>query len=86
MPTHKSAEKRMRQTKVKNERNRKARATLRTATKSALESTKKGDKVATTNLEKKAVSLIAKAVNKKLMKKKTGARKISRLTKALKKA
>lgn len=87
MATHKSAEKRHRQSLKKRDRNRQAKSTLRSAIKSALTlATEKGDKDAVTVALRKATRLLDKAAVHGVLHKKTAARHISRLTKRVKSA
>ena len=81
MATHASAEKRNKQNIKRNARNKQARSTLRSAVKEVTVAVSKKDAAAVQSTLKVATSLLAKAANKKLVHKKTAARKISRLTK-----
>ena len=81
MATHASAEKRDKQNKKRNARNKQARSTLRSAVKEVGTAISKKDSAVLQTSLKTATSLLAKAANKKLVHKKTAARKISRLTK-----
>ena len=77
MPQHKSAIKRLRQSKKRNAHNRARRSTMKTLMKSVLESTEKVD------AEKKlreAVSFIDRVSLKGILHKNTAARKKARLT------
>lgn len=77
MPQHKSAIKRLRQSKKRNAHNRARRSTMKTLMKSVLESTEKAD------AEKKlreAVSFIDRVSLKGILHKNTAARKKARLT------
>lgn len=79
MATYPSAEKRHRQNIKRRDRNRHARATVRTAIKSAIETAKSGDKEAAELKAKKASSLLDKAVVHGLLHKNTVRRTISRM-------
>jgi len=79
MATHASAEKRNRQNKRINARNRKTRATMRSAIKEVVASVAAKDAPKAKENLKKTTSLIAKAGNKGLLHKKNVARKVSRL-------
>jgi small subunit ribosomal protein S20 len=85
MATHKSAAKRHRQSLKKKARNRFAKATIRTTSKSALEAAQSGNKEEAKTALKIATRSIAKASVHGTLHKKTAARKISRLTKRVNK-
>lgn len=81
MATHKSAEKRDRQNKIRRERNISAKSALRTKVKTvdaAVEGKKKTEAAAAL---KAAAPALAKAASKGIIHKKNASRKISRLTK-----
>ncbi|MBI5206534.1 MAG: 30S ribosomal protein S20 [Candidatus Firestonebacteria bacterium] len=78
MPTHKSAEKRMRADKKRNLVNSSTKSTLKTLRINVLKSKTKDDAIM--NL-KKAISSIDKAACKGIIHKNSAARKVSRLTK-----
>jgi len=79
---HKSALKRIRQSLVKRERNRNAKAALRTVIKKFRATVDKDPEEARKVLEK-AIPVISKAASKGIIHKKTASRNISRLTKKL---
>jgi small subunit ribosomal protein S20 len=79
MPTHKSAKKRQIQNVKKNAANREARSTIRTAVKTTLELSQKGDKAKAAEAAKAATRLLDKAVSKGLVHKNNAARRVSRL-------
>ena len=80
MATHKSAEKRHKQSLVRRDRNRRALSTIRTSIKSALSAAKSGAGD-TSAILSKAVSLIDSAGAKRLLHPNAAARTISRLQK-----
>ena len=80
MATHKSAEKRHRQSLKRNEQNRQNRQTIRSAMKKVQVLAESGDTDGAKTAAKEATSLLAKAANKGLVKKNTASRTISRLT------
>lgn len=82
MATHKSAIKRNRQNIKRRAKNTSSRSTLKTAAKKVL--TSKTKEEALKNL-RAAISLLAKAGQKKLIHKKSASRKISRLTQRINK-
>lgn len=85
MATHKSAEKRHRQSLKRKARNRFAKATIRTTTRSAVEAAQAGKKEEAKAGLRAATKTIAKAGVKGTLHKKTAARKISRLAKRVNK-
>jgi len=81
LATHKSAEKRDRQSKVRRERNIAAKSAIKTKVKSILAAVEDNNKENSVNALKATVPALAKAAAKGLIHKKNAARKISRLTK-----
>lgn len=81
MATHKSAEKRHRQSLKRRTRNRNARSTIRTQIRTVLETITSGDAAAAQEKAKKAASLLDKAVVHGLLHRKTAQRTLSRLDK-----
>jgi len=79
LANHKSTLKRIKQNKVKNLRNK----SIKTQVKNIIKSVKAADSDAAKNVFIKAQSIIDRAAKKKVIHKKTAARKISRLTKAI---
>jgi len=86
MATHKSAEKRARQSVKKNALNRSRKTKVLTATKEVTAAIVKKDEAGAKKALSKATSTIARAAQKGTLHKKTASRKISRLAKATKKA
>ena len=84
MANHKSALKRNKQSLVRRERNRQAKATLRTIVKSFNTAVAKDPETAK-ELLASAVPAIAKAASKGIIHKNAASRKISRLSKKLNK-
>ncbi len=84
MATHKSAEKRARQSALRNARNRSARSTLRTALKKYRQLVEDKDVQAAAADYPKVQQIIDKAVSKGLLHANTAARHKSRLAAALK--
>ena len=80
MATHKSAEKRDRQSKVRRERNVAAKSAIKTKVKSVLEAVESKNKDNAVNALKATVPSLSKAAAKGLIHKKNASRKISRLT------
>ena len=80
MATHKSAEKRDRQSKVRRERNVAAKSAIKTKVKSVLEAVEGKNKDNAVNALKVTVPSLSKAAAKGLIHKKNASRKISRLT------
>lgn len=83
MANHRSAEKRHRQNLKRNERNRQAKAAIRTTLKRASTAAASGDKDAAQVLAKKASSLLDKAAVHGILHKNTVQRTISRLYKSI---
>ena len=83
MANHPSALKRHRQSLKRRDRNRYARASIRTAIKSTLSSIETGDANAAKESAQKATSLIDKAVVHGVLHKNNAKRRISRLYKKL---
>ena len=81
MATHKSAEKRDRQSKVRRERNIAAKSAVKTKVKSVLTAVESKSKEDSAGALKSAINTLAKAGSKRIIHKKTASRKISRLTK-----
>lgn len=79
MANHKSAVKRTRQNKVRNERNTVKRSATRTAIKKVREAIEAGDKAKANELLVNAQKLIAKLAKANIVKKNNAARKTSRL-------
>ena len=80
MPSHKSAEKRVRQNVKKREVNRQNRSSLRTQIKKLRAALESQDKNLSVELLIPTISLIDKSVNKGVLHKNTAARYKSRLT------
>ena len=80
MATHKSAEKRDRQSKVRRERNVAAKSAIKTKVKSVLEAVESKNKDNAVNALKATVPSLSKAAAKGLIHKKNASRTISRLT------
>ncbi len=81
MATHKSAEKRDRQSKVRRERNAAAKSAIKTRVKAVLSAVDDKNKDKSVSALKETVPALAKAASKGLIHKKNASRKISRLTK-----
>jgi small subunit ribosomal protein S20 len=81
LATHKSAEKRDRQSKVRRERNMAAKSAVKTKVKAVLAAVAAKDKEKSLNAMKETAPALAKAAAKGLIHKKNASRKISRLTK-----
>ena len=81
MANHKSAEKRHRQSKIRNARNTHIRSTMRSYVKKVRTAIADGDLDTAKTLLEKAVPYIDKAATKGVIHKATASRKISRLTK-----
>jgi small subunit ribosomal protein S20 len=79
MANHKSAEKRVRQTKVKTERNRFYKTRIKNVTKDVLSAIEAADKTKAAEAMKTANKYIHHCVSKGVLKKTTAARKVSRL-------
>jgi small subunit ribosomal protein S20 len=84
MAHHKSAEKRIRQTPKRTERNRANNSRIKTEVKKAETAIASGDKTAAAAALKAAMPVMQRGVQKGVMHRNTVARKISRLTKRLK--
>jgi len=84
MAHHKSAEKRIRQTPKRTERNRANVSRIRTEVKKAETAIATGDKTSAAAALKAAMPVMQRGVQKGVMHRNTVARKISRLTKRLK--
>ncbi len=84
MAQHKSAEKRIRQTKRRTEVNRARTSRMRSAVKEAETAVASGDKAAAVKALKASEPELMRAVKAGLVKKNTASRKISRLTKRIK--
>ena len=80
MPHHKSAKKRVRQTKVRTARNVSLLSETRTAIKKVRLAITEKDKTTAATLLTNAQSLLAKLAKKGVIKQNTAARKTSRLT------
>ncbi len=80
MANVKSAKKRIRQIKVRTERNRDRVSRIRTYVRSAEEAIASGDKGAAETAVRAAMPELHRGVTKGVLHKKTAARKISRLT------
>ena len=83
MANHKSALKRNRQNIRKRERNKVHRTQSRTAAKKVLEAVSAGDKDAAAQQLKASVRTISKVASKGVLHKRTAARKISNLSRAV---
>jgi len=81
LATHKSAEKRDRQSKVRRERNVAAKSAIKTKVKTVLAAVDGKNKETSAAALKATVPHLAKAAAKGLIHKKNASRKISRLTK-----
>jgi len=86
MSNHKSADKRMRQNEKRRARNRREKSKLKTSVRIVRDSIAGGDVAAASTSLPQAVSQIAKAASKGVIKKRTAARKMSRLAKAVNRA
>jgi len=84
MATHKSAEKKIRQTAVRTERNKSRLSKMKTFIKKVEQAIKAKDKDKAKVALKEAESVIAVTAQKGVVKKETAARKTSRLSKAVK--
>ncbi|OBV28649.1 30S ribosomal protein S20 [Helicobacter sp. CLO-3] len=85
MANHKSAQKRIRQTETRTERNRYYRTRIKNITKALRESIANKDLPKAQEAFKVANKELHKFVSKGILKKNTAARKVSRLNAALKK-
>ena len=83
MATHKSAEKRDRQSKKNRERNAAAKSAIKTKIKSVLKAAETKNKEAATRELKATIPALDKAAVKGVIHKKNASRKISRLTKKI---
>lgn len=81
MATHKSAEKRARQNKVRSIRNASKKTRIKSTLKKLDDALKGNNKAAAEETLKKASSLISKGASKGVLRKRTASRKISRLSK-----
>ena len=81
MANHKSAEKRHRQSKIRNARNTHIRSTMRSYVKKVRTAVAEGDLDSAKSLLEKTIPYIDKAATKGVIHKATASRKISRLTK-----
>ncbi len=86
MANHKSAEKRVRQTEKRTERNRARKAKVKTLTKKVETAIVAKDKSEATSTLKAATRMLQKTASKGTLHKNTVARRISRLTKRVNKA
>ena len=84
MPSHRSAEKRVRNTAKRTAINKARRSQIRSAIRSVEEALAAGDKKAATAALKAAEPQIMRGVSKGVIHKNTGSRKVSRLTARLK--
>jgi small subunit ribosomal protein S20 len=80
MPSHKSAEKRVRVTAKRTAVNKARRSQIRSAIRSVEEALAAGDKKAAAEALKAAEPQIMRGVSKGVVHKNTGSRKVSRLT------
>jgi small subunit ribosomal protein S20 len=78
----KSALKRIRQDKKRNQRNQSAKSTVRTATRAFRETLEEGDAAKTQTSLRAATRTLSKAASKGVVRKQTAARRISRLARA----
>jgi small subunit ribosomal protein S20 len=83
LATHKSAEKRDRQSEKRRERNIAGKSAIKTRVKSVLSAVETKNKEASLNALKAAIPMIDKAAVKGLIHKKNASRKVSRLTKKI---
>ncbi len=86
MANHKSAEKRHRQSKIRNARNTHIRSTMRSYVKKLRVAIADGDTETAKSLLEKTIPYIDKAATKGVIHKATASRKISRLAKLVSKA
>lgn len=86
MANHKSAEKRHRQSKIRNARNTHIRSTMRSYVKKLRVAIADGDVETAKSLLEKTIPYIDKAAAKGVIHKATASRKISRLAKLVSKA
>lgn len=80
MPNHKSAWKRMRQNKVRHERNVRHKSAMKTSQKKVLAAIKEGNEEEAKKSLIEAIKMIDKACSKGVIHKKSRSRKVSRLT------
>jgi small subunit ribosomal protein S20 len=80
MPTHKSAEKRVRQTARRTDVNRTRRTKIRSFVKKVESAIAAGDKQAAASALREAQPVIMRGVNQGVMKMNAAARKVSRLS------
>jgi small subunit ribosomal protein S20 len=78
----KSALKRIRQDKKRNQRNQSVKSTVRTATRAFRETLEEGDAAKTQTAFRTASKTLCKAATKGVVRKQTASRRISRLAKA----
>ena len=83
MANHKSAEKRIRQTAKRRDRNQARRSRIRTFVRRAENAIAAGDKAAAEDALKQAMPELHRGVSKGVLHKRTAARKLSRLTQRL---
>ena len=81
MATHKSAEKRARQNRVRSIRNASRKTRVKSTLKKLDDVLKSNNKAVAEEILKKASSMISKGVSKGTLRKRTASRKISRLSK-----
>ena len=81
MATHKSAEKRARQNRVRSIRNASRKTRVKSILKKLDDVLKSNNKAVAEEILKKASSMISKGVSKGTLRKRTASRKISRLSK-----
>lgn len=86
MANHASAKKRIRQTISKTDINNKRRSKIKTQLRNFFDSLKKKDKELSLTEFRKTESIIMSGVSKGVFKKETATRKVSRLSKLLKKS
>jgi len=84
MPSHRSAEKRVRNTAKRTAANKARRSQIRSAIRTVEEALAAGDKKAATAALKAAEPQIMRGVSKGVVHKNTGSRKVSRLSARLK--
>ncbi len=85
MANHPSAEKRMRQSEKRRERNRTVRSQVKTETKKMRAVLETGEKAAVDTQLRAVAKQLSKAASKGVLKKKTASRRLGRLTKAAQK-
>lgn len=83
MPNIKSAKKRVKTNEIRHQRNVSRRSDIKSSVKKYLAAVEDKDMAAAKDLLKEAKSKIARAAGKKVLKKNTASRKISRLEKRL---